>query len=72
MQTRMHLVEEIQSRGFVDELDKGIRELVVKDAGGDALDSLIAAVATARALQNQNAAPAGKEEPYRIEGYVYV
>ncbi len=66
------MVEEIQIRGFLHELDKGIRELVVDDAGGDALDSVIAAVATGRALRDQSSALAGDEDPYRIEGYVYV
>jgi hypothetical protein len=72
MQARAHLVEEIQGRGFVHELDEGMRELVVEDAGGDALDSVIAAVATANALRDQKAASAGFTYPYRIEGYVRV
>jgi len=69
---RTRLVEEIQGRGLLHELDRRIRKLVVDDAGGDALDSVIAAVATGRALRDQNSAPAGDKDPYRIEGYVYV
>jgi hypothetical protein len=71
-EARTRLVEAIQGRGSLRELDGAIRELVVEDAGGDALDSVIAAVATAHALRDQKAAPAANKDLYMIEGYVYV
>jgi len=71
-EARTRLVEAIQGRGFLHELDGGTHELVVDDAGGDALDSVIAALATARTLRDQNSAATVQDEPYRIEGYVYV
>ncbi len=71
-EARMRLVDEIQEMELLDELDEGMRKLVVDDAGGDALDSVIAAVATAHAIRNQNSAPVGQDDPYSIEGYVYV
>ena len=71
-EARIRLVDEIQEMELLDELDEGMRELVVDDAGGDALDSVIAAVATAHAIINQSSAPVGQDDPYSIEGYVYV
>lgn len=51
----------------VDEED---RERALSDEGGDALDSLVAAVATARAVERGFAVDDGRYDP--LEGYVYV
>ena len=44
---------------------------VVEDPEGDALDSLVAAAATFRALQRNFRIRAGHRNSYLIEGYVY-
>jgi hypothetical protein len=46
------------------------RERALSDDGGDALDSLVAAVGTARAIERAFAVEADRYDP--LEGYVYV
>lgn len=46
------------------------RERALSDDGGDALDSLVAAVGTARAVERGFAVETGRYDP--LEGYVYV
>lgn len=48
---------------------KSLRSVIINDTEGDALDSVIAAFATLRALDNQE--PDGLKEAYMLEGYVY-
>lgn len=50
------------------ELDDGLRPVVLDDSGGDALDSVVAAVATARAVERAFE-PIGEYDP--LEGYIY-
>jgi len=45
--------------------------LVIQDRNGDALDSVIAAFATFRAVQDE-LSPKNEHKDYMIEGYVYV
>ncbi len=48
-----------------------LREEILGNPGGDALDSLVAAVATARALRSEFRVPEEQSQAARIEGYVY-
>jgi hypothetical protein len=49
-----------------------LRPMVVSDCDGDALDSVIAACGTFRALRNPAGLTAGSNGTYLLEGYVYV
>jgi hypothetical protein len=49
-----------------------LRSRVVDDPRGDALDAVIAMLATARALRNLANSPVVLPEAYALEGYVYV
>jgi hypothetical protein len=52
--------------------NKKLRRLILKDSGGDALDSVIAAYAVAQALLNPTFPfPPGWKKEYALEGYVY-
>ncbi len=70
--TRSRLVGEIERLAFLDKMPSSVRSAMVEDQGGDALDSVIALLATFRALRNKNAPLPGYDESCRIEGYVYV
>jgi hypothetical protein len=48
----------------------GVREQCLGDPEGDALDSLIACVATARAVESGFVVEADRYDP--LEGYIYV
>lgn len=69
---RSHLLEQIEQRGPVCVRDTRIRSAIVKDPGGDALDSLVASMAVFRALTNRAPYHIHLRSPYRIEGYVFV
>jgi hypothetical protein len=59
-------------RGRLRVEEQALRSTVVQDSGGDALDSVIAALATFEALCSA-AQPNLKDNPaYALEGYVYV
>jgi hypothetical protein len=49
-----------------------LRRMVVDDYRGDALDAVIAMLATARALRNLADSPVALAEAYALEGHVYV
>jgi hypothetical protein len=51
---------------------QAVRSTIVHDAGGDALDSVIAALATYEALCTSPSAKSKASDVYAVEGYVYV
>jgi hypothetical protein len=53
-------------------LSAPVRSVVIDDADGDALDSVIAALATFRMLRGRDRWPASAARIYRREGYVFV
>ncbi|WP_196297995.1 hypothetical protein [Methanosarcina barkeri] len=55
---------------FIKEISRNARKAALENADGDALDSIIAAVATHRALKNNFRVPENKL--YKLEGYIYV
>ncbi|TAK33859.1 MAG: DUF429 domain-containing protein [Chloroflexota bacterium] len=52
--------------------DKDLRARIIADAGGDALDSVIAAVATFRSIPRMIDGYTGKQMPYPLEGFIFV
>ncbi|HEY2891273.1 MAG TPA: hypothetical protein VGJ31_11630 [Dongiaceae bacterium] len=64
---RSALVSELIGRGLFRELPPEIHRTVIDNAGGDALDSILAAVATAAALSEVEAGRGGDS----LEGRVY-
>ena len=65
---RSALVSELVQRKLFRPLPAGIHRTVIDNAGGDALDSILAAVATAAALRRIEA---GQRDGDRLEGWVY-
>ena len=65
---RSALVSELVGRELFRPLPAKIQRIVVDNAGGDALDSILAAVATAAALKRIEA---GKRDGDALEGWVY-
>jgi hypothetical protein len=53
-------------------LPASLRTMILKDPGGDALDSVVAAFAVFRALRNPGDLAVGSNEAYALEGYVCV
>jgi len=51
---------------------KALRSVILKDAGGDALDSAVAVFAAFRTLYNSGDLIVGSTHTYALEGYVYV
>ncbi|MCG7853794.1 MAG: DUF429 domain-containing protein, partial [Methanosarcinaceae archaeon] len=70
-ETRSHILKEIEKQGPLRFQDNEIRETVIQDRNGDSLDSVIAAFATFRAVQ-EGLSPGEGNEDYMIEGYVFV
>ncbi len=69
--TRKRILDGLQESEKLMPLDQAIRDRALGDTNGDALDSIVAAVATARAVSNPGTLyPSGAD--YAIEGYVYV
>ena len=65
------IITRLEGAGQLAPLDPAIRTHVLDDTDGDALDSIVAAVATARVVSNPDTLyPRGAD--YAIEGYVYV
>ena len=69
---RVRILEGIEATGFLCVPSSAVRSAVRDDRQGDALDSIVAAFATFRALHNPaSLAPKG-DDAYKLEGYVYV
>lgn len=68
---RKHILEWIEVPCGVT-LPSSIRRTALMDTDGDALDSVVAAFATFRALHNQAVPAAVDHKTYLLEGYIYV
>ena len=66
------ILERLEATSAVSISTPAIREAVLDDRGGDALDSVIAALATFRALCDPASLVVESGSPYALEGYVYV
>lgn len=70
-EARIEILGELTKNGFVVIKSPLIFSRIEEDSEGDALDSVIAAIAVHRAIMSANFINAGKESPYGIEGFVY-
>ena len=61
---RVGILSALEERKLVRGVRKELRQDIVDDSGGDALDSVVAALAACRSIDQQ-------EESYQLEGYVY-
>jgi hypothetical protein len=68
---RTFILDRLEKTGPLRLESRDLRQSIAADRGGDALDSVIAAVAVFRALR-EDAGPAKPGEDCRVEGYVYV
>lgn len=71
-EARECILQGLEEKGLLVAHDQAMWAKLLKDAGGDALDSVIAAVATARALRSPDGLIPCGDEPWSVEGYVYV
>ncbi len=70
--TRARILEGIEATGILSIPAREVRSAVLEDRHGDALDSVIAAFATFRAIRNPVCLTVEDNEAYTLEGYVYV
>jgi hypothetical protein len=66
------ILERLEAASALSISTPAVREAVLDDRGGDALDSVIAALATFRALRDPAHLVVESGSPYALEGYVYV
>ena len=66
---RVKILDGIKKTGVLNIKKSALRTTILENRGGDALDSVIAAFATFRALKNGFAFD--KNSPYGLEGWVY-
>jgi len=71
-QARVRILESIEHGYGLYFPDVAVRDLVVDNPGGDALDSVIAACAVARTLHRPDLLRETSKPPYDVEGHVYV
>jgi len=69
---RARILESLERTGYLVIAAQAIRSLILEDPGGDALDSVIAALASCRALSTPTLLTAEANEVYALEGRVYV
>ena len=71
-EARSHILSELELRGQLKFTDESLRNKVLSDSGGDALDSVIAAFTTFKVVQNPESVIPEKQSDYMLEGYVYL
>jgi hypothetical protein len=69
---RRQILDVVKNEGVSFAEDAGLQEKIVANTGGDALDSVIAALTTFQAVQNMDALIPKDDGYWKIEGYVYV
>jgi len=69
---RERILRQMEEIGDLVIADSDLRSRILSDRHGDALDSVIAAFATFRALRNLSYSPVLRSDTYALEGYVYV
>jgi len=68
---RARILEGIERTGSLHVPPGNLRSAVLDDHHGDALDSVIGAFATGKALRNSAFPDAARDDVYALEGYVY-
>jgi hypothetical protein len=66
---RVKILEGIKKAEVLNIKKSALRSKILEDRGGDALDSVVAAFATFRALRNE--LPFDRNSPYALEGWVF-
>jgi len=69
---RARILEQIEETDTLLIQDSAVRSTALMDEEGDALDSIIAALATFHALGNPHPSSLKGMDAYMLEGYVYV
>lgn len=69
---RERILDAVESTGLLTIPSRTLRSAVLDDGNGDALDSIIAAFATFRALRRPDGLTVDGSDAYALEGYVYV
>ena len=70
-QARERIVEALEARGLIAFAQQGLRDRVIGNAGGDALDSVLAAIAVRRAVADPGFPKSTQHGDYLLEGYIY-
>jgi len=70
-EARERIIRSLEKRRLVA-VSKDIRDTVIADKGGDALDSVIAAIAALRSARDPSVLRAARKRPYLREGYVFI
>ncbi len=68
---RAQILQDVLKAGLII-IDNKIKNKIIADKGGDALDSVIAAMATLNAIKNQDTLIPDDNGHWKIEGHVYV
>lgn len=71
-QFREKILDGLIEKGLLNSISTNVREKIIEDTEGDALDSIVAAVATHRALHNNIDLSTSLHDAYKVEGYIYV
>lgn len=71
-ETRRYILSQIEAREILSVPEPDVRSRILDDPGGDALDSVIAALATFRAIRDPAFPVTEDSQVYALEGYVYV
>lgn len=71
-QARSDIVDCLMAKHDFRMPNAALRSTILDDHNGDALDSVIAALATFRALNGEFCTPSRNKRAYMLEGYVYV
>jgi hypothetical protein len=69
---RARIIKGIEETGTILIETSALRSKILDDRDGDALDSVIAAFTTFRALRNLACHSVSRTSTYVLEGYVYV
>ena len=71
-EARSKILTEMERLGSLRFTDVQTRESVIADRHGDALDSVVAAIAAFNAIRHKDALIPEDKGQWKIEGYVYV
>lgn len=71
-EARKSILKSLENSGSVRVDSPALRDTILSNAPGDALDSVIAAAVTARTVNNPDRIGAKSGEPYNVEGCIYV
>ena len=69
---RNHILKSLENDGSVQVVSSTLRDTILNNAPGDALDSVVAATVTSRTVQDEASIAAMTGEPYSVEGCIYV